>query len=142
MTGVDHSCCPLSSELKYFTTPYIHPSISSTTMTADVASTAITYAMLLLADAGVEITADRVGAILAAANITVEPIKVSMFVKDITADDVKTLCKSVSAGAGAASAAAPVAAAAVEAPAAAAGGKKAAPKEEEPEEEMGFSLFD
>lgn len=112
-------------------------------MTADVASTAITYAMLLLADAGVEISADRVGAILAAANITVEPIKVSMFVKDITAEDVKTLCKNVSAGTGAASSAAPVAAAAAaEAPAAAAAGKKAAPKEEEPEEEMGFSLFD
>jgi large subunit ribosomal protein LP1 len=112
---------------------------------ADIAKSAIPYAMCLLADAGVEITEERVSAILVAAGLEVESIWISVFVKSLKNDDILALCKSVSSGAGSASSgAAPVAAAAQAAPAAAApaAGKKAAPKEEEPEEDMGFSLFD
>jgi large subunit ribosomal protein LP1 len=112
---------------------------------ADIAKSAVPYAMCLLADAGIEITEERVSAILTAAGIEVESIWINVFVKSLKNDDILALCKSVSSGAGSApSGAAPVAAAAQAAPAAApaaAAGKKPAPKEEE-EEEMGFSLFD
>lgn len=109
---------------------------------SNVATTAIPYACLLLTDAGVEITEERVAAILATAGIEVEAIWISIFVRSIKNEDVEKLCKDVSSGAGAAAApvaAAPAAAAA--APAAAAKPKKVEKKEEE-EEEMGFSLFD
>ena len=110
--------------------------------TADIAKTAIPYACLLLTDAGVEITEERVAAILSAAGLEVESIWISTFVRCIKNEDVEKLCKDVSSGAGAA--AAPVAAAPVAAAtsAAAAPAAKAKPAPVEEEEEMGFSLFD
>jgi large subunit ribosomal protein LP1 len=114
-------------------------------MSADLAKTAIPYALLLLTDAGVEITEERVIAVLTAAGIdTIEPVWVAMFVKTLKNEDVERLCKSVSAGTGAAASttAAAAPAAAADAAPAKADSKKAAPKEEEVEEDMGFSLFD
>ena len=116
-------------------------------MSAEIAKSAIPYAMLLLVDAGIEITEERISAILNAAGIEVESIWVSVFVKSLKNSDIESLCKSIGSGAGAAPAAAPVAAApaATGGAPAAASGKKAAPKEEAPkeeEEDMGFSLFD
>ena len=109
--------------------------------TADIAKSAIPYACLLLTDAGIEITEERVSAILAAAGIEVEAIWISTFVRCIKNEDVEKLCKDVSSGAGAA--AAPVAAATTAAaPAAAAAPAKAKAAPVEEEEEMGFSLFD
>lgn len=109
--------------------------------TADIAKTAIPYACLLLTDAGVEITEERVSAILSAAGIEVESIWISTFVRCLKNEDVEKLCKDVSSGAGAA--AAPVAAApAAATTAAAAPAAKAKPAPVEEEEEMGFSLFD
>jgi ribosomal protein L12E/L44/L45/RPP1/RPP2 len=107
---------------------------------ADIAKTAIPYACLLLTDAGVEITEERVAAVLAAAGIEVESVWISTFVRCIKNADVEKLCKDVSSGAGAA--AAPVAAAPVAAAPAAAAPSKKAPAPVEEEEEMGFSLFD
>jgi large subunit ribosomal protein LP1 len=115
-------------------------------MSADIAKTAIPYAMLMLVDAGIEITEERISSILNAAGIEVESVWISVFVKSLKNSDIETLCKSVGSGAGAATSApiaAAVSGAAPTSPAAAAPSKKAAPKEEEEkEEDMGFSLFD
>ncbi|KAG1680949.1 hypothetical protein FOA52_009908 [Chlamydomonas sp. UWO 241] len=99
---------------------------------------ACTYAALILADDGLEITADNLTAITKAAKITVEPFWPGLFAKLFAKKDINDLLTAV----GSAPAAGPAAAA----PAAAAGGAAppAAKKEEKPEsdEDMGFSLFD
>ncbi|KAL7933223.1 60s acidic ribosomal domain-containing protein [Trichoderma chlorosporum] len=106
--------------------------------TAELASS---YAALILADDGIEITADKLQTLIAAAKVEVEPIWTSIFAKALEGKDIKDLLVNVGSGGGAA--AAPGAAAA-------AGGAAAdAPAEEEKEEEkeesdedMGFGLFD
>ncbi|KZT71743.1 hypothetical protein DAEQUDRAFT_809691 [Daedalea quercina L-15889] len=104
---------------------------------------AATYAALILADEGVEITSDKIVALTSAAGVDLEPIWASLLAKALEGKNVKDLLSNVGAG-GAAPAAG--------APAAAAGGAAAAeaPKEEEKKEEekeesdddMGFGLFD
>ncbi|ETN46262.1 60S acidic ribosomal protein P1 [Cyphellophora europaea CBS 101466] len=105
------------------------------------------YAALILADDGVDITADKLTTIIKAAGVAdVEPIWSSLFAKALEGKDVKDLLLNVGSGGGAA--AAPAAGGAG---GAAAGGDAAdAPaaeekKEEEKEEsddDMGFGLFD
>ncbi|KAI0896777.1 60S acidic ribosomal protein P1 [Annulohypoxylon nitens] len=109
--------------------------------TAELASS---YAALILADDGVEITADKLQTLLKAAKVAdVEPIWTSLFAKALEGKDVKDLLSNVGSGGGAAAAG----------PGAAAGGAGGAAaeeaKEEEKEEEkeesdddMGFGLFD
>ncbi|KAK3179745.1 60S acidic ribosomal protein P1 [Lecanicillium sp. MT-2017a] len=101
---------------------------------------ASSYAALILADDGVEITADKLQTLIKAANVEVEPIWTSIFAKALEGKDIKDLLVNVGSGGGAA---APAGGAA---PAAAAGDAPAeAPKEEEKEEsdeDMGFGLFD
>ena len=111
----------------------------------NVAESAVPYAILALYDAEVEINEENLNKILSAAGITVEPIWLSVFLRSMNRDTVKSLLTSFEAGA---ASAAPVAAAAG-APAAAAAASGAAPekgkKKEEPveeEEEMSLSLFD
>ncbi|TQS33636.1 hypothetical protein Golomagni_06012 [Golovinomyces magnicellulatus] len=105
------------------------------------AELASSYAALILADDGVEITADKLQTLIKAAGITdVEPIWTSLFAKALEGKDVKDLLTNV----GSAGAAAPAAAGGA---AAAAGGDAPAEeaKEEEKEEsdeDMGFGLFD
>ncbi|GAB7365226.1 hypothetical protein MBLNU230_g6312t1 [Neophaeotheca triangularis] len=108
--------------------------------TAELASS---YAALILADDGVDITADKLQSLIQAAKITeVEPIWTQIFAKALEGKDVKDLLMNVGAGGGAAAAPAAGAAAggaAEEAP------KEEAKKEEEKEEsddDMGFGLFD
>ncbi|TAQ91432.1 hypothetical protein B7494_g212 [Chlorociboria aeruginascens] len=109
------------------------------------AELATSYAALILADDGVDITADKLQTLIKAANVAdVEPIWTSLFAKALEGKDVKDLLLNVGSGGGAA--------AAPSAGAAAAGG--AAPAEEEAKEEkkeeakeesdedMGFGLFD
>ncbi|KAL2118552.1 hypothetical protein VTJ04DRAFT_8212 [Mycothermus thermophilus] len=109
------------------------------------AELATSYAALILADDGVEITADKIQAIIKAANITdVEPIWASLFAKALEGKDVKELLSAVGSGGGAAAPAAGGAAAAAGG-AAAEEEKKEEAKEEEKEEsdeDMGFGLFD
>lgn len=104
---------------------------------------AVSYAALILADDGVDVTADKLQTLIKAAGIEdIEPIWSSLFAKALEGKDVKELLLNVGSGGGAA---APVssgdggAAAATE-------DKKAEEKEEEKEEEsdedMGFGLFD
>ncbi|RPD60473.1 ribosomal protein 60S [Lentinus tigrinus ALCF2SS1-6] len=108
------------------------------------AELAATYAALILADDGIEITADKITALTNAASVELEPIWASLLAKALEGKNVKELLSNVGAGG-----AGPAAAAA---PGAAAGGAAAAdaPKEEEKKEEekeesdddMGFGLFD
>ncbi|OAQ61555.1 60s acidic ribosomal protein domain-containing protein [Pochonia chlamydosporia 170] len=107
--------------------------------TAELASS---YAALILADDGVDITADKLQALIKAAGIQdVEPIWTSIFAKALEGKDIKDLLVNVGSGGGAAAPAAGGAAAA-------AGGDAAAPEEEkveekeESDEDMGFGLFD
>ncbi|KAJ4365246.1 60S acidic ribosomal protein P1 [Neocucurbitaria cava] len=105
---------------------------------------ATSYAALILADDGVDITADKLQSIIKAAKIEeVEPIWTTLFAKALEGKDVKDLLLNVGSGGGAAAAPAGGAAGG------AAAGGDAAPAEEEKEEEkeesdedMGFGLFD
>ncbi|RGP64803.1 60s acidic ribosomal p1 [Fusarium sporotrichioides] len=106
------------------------------------AELASSYAALILADDGIEITADKLQTLIKAANVEeVEPIWTSIFAKALEGKDVKDLLVNVGSG----GAAAPAAGGG-----AAAGGAadEAAPEEakeeekEESDEDMGFGLFD
>ncbi|KAK7744566.1 hypothetical protein SLS53_003452 [Cytospora paraplurivora] len=106
--------------------------------TAELASS---YAALILADEGVEITADKLQTLIKSANVDIEPIWTSLFAKALEGKDVKDLLTNVGSGGGAAPAAGGAAAAA--------GGAAEETKEEEKVEEkeesdddMGFGLFD
>ncbi|KAH6696987.1 60s acidic ribosomal protein-domain-containing protein [Plectosphaerella plurivora] len=106
------------------------------------AELASSYAALILADDGVEITADKLQTLIKAAKVEdVEPIWTSLFAKALEGKDVKDLLSNVGSGG---AAAAPGASAG-----AAAGGAAEEAKVEEKEEEkeesdddMGFGLFD
>ncbi|OAV94605.1 hypothetical protein PTTG_03815 [Puccinia triticina 1-1 BBBD Race 1] len=108
-----------------------------------MAELASTYAALILADEGLEITADKINTLLSAAKVEIEPIWATLLAKALEGKDVKDMLSNVGAGGGAA---APAAAAAV-----APGGAAAAPKaeekkkeeeKEESDDDMGFGLFD
>ncbi|RDB17650.1 60S acidic ribosomal protein P1 [Hypsizygus marmoreus] len=103
---------------------------------------AATYAALILADDGIEITSDKLVALTTAANVELEPIWATLLAKALEGKNVKDLLSNVGSGGGAPAAGA--------APAAAGGAAAEAPKEEEKKEEekeesdedMGFGLFD
>ncbi|KAI8348952.1 60s acidic ribosomal protein-domain-containing protein [Mortierella sp. GBAus27b] len=102
---------------------------------------ATSYAALILADDGIEISSDKLNTLLKGANVEVESIWVSLFAKALEGKDVASMLSNVGSG-GAAPAAAGGAAAA-------AGGAAAEEKKEEKEEakeesdeDMGFGLFD
>uniref|UniRef100_A0A0N4Z1U5 Large ribosomal subunit protein P1 n=1 Tax=Parastrongyloides trichosuri TaxID=131310 RepID=A0A0N4Z1U5_PARTI len=104
---------------------------------------ACVYAALILQDEDVSITADKIAALLKAANVTVEPFWPGLFAKALTGVDVAGLISSIGSGAGSAGAAPAAAAAPVaDAAPAAAGKKKEEVKEESEDEDMGFGLFD
>ena len=111
---------------------------------------AVTYAALILADDNVEITVDKLNALLKAAKLHVKPFWPSLFVRVLAHRSVEDLILASGSGGGA-----PVAAAPAAAPAAAAGGAKAPEKKaeekkpekapepaEEEDDDMGFGLFD
>ncbi|TKY90479.1 hypothetical protein EX895_000477 [Sporisorium graminicola] len=104
---------------------------------------AATYASLILADEGLEITSEKIVQLTTAAGVAVEPIWASLLAKALEGKDVKELLTNVGGGGAAVAVAAPAGGAA------AAGGaaeeKKEEKKEEEKEEsddDMGFGLFD
>ncbi|KAJ5551264.1 hypothetical protein N7535_000790, partial [Penicillium sp. DV-2018c] len=117
-----------------------HPVRSTPPVDMSTAELACSYAALILADDGLEVSADKIQTILGAAKVQeVEPIWASIFARALEGKDIKELLTNVGS-AGPASAA----------PAAAAGGaapaeEKKEEKEEEKEEsdeDMGFGLFD
>ncbi|KAI9900844.1 hypothetical protein N3K66_005106 [Trichothecium roseum] len=107
------------------------------------AELASSYAALILADEGLEITSDKLQTLIKAAKVEeVEPIWTSIFAKALEGKDVKDLLSNVGSGGGAA---APAGGAAAAAGGAAAEAAPEAAKEEEKEEsdeDMGFGLFD
>jgi large subunit ribosomal protein LP1 len=104
---------------------------------------ATSYAALILADDGVDITADKLQSLIKAAKIEdVEPIWTSLFAKALEGKDVKDLLLNVGSGGGAAPAAG-AAAGAADAGAADAPAEEAKVEEkEESDDDMGFGLFD
>ncbi|XP_039134499.1 60S acidic ribosomal protein P1-like [Dioscorea cayenensis subsp. rotundata] len=112
-------------------------------MAADIACA---YAAVILHDDNIPITADKISALVEAANVSVDPYWPPLFAKLFEKRSVDDLIASVGSGGGGA----PVAAAAAPAGGSAGGAAPvAAPveeKKEEPKEEsdddMGFSLFD
>ncbi|RDA94297.1 hypothetical protein CP533_0554 [Ophiocordyceps camponoti-saundersi (nom. inval.)] len=110
------------------------------------AELAVSYAALILADEGVEITSDKLQTLIKAANITeVEPIWTSIFAKEpqaLEGKDVKDLLVNVGSGGGGAAPAAGGAAAAGGDAAAPAAEEKKEEEKEESDEDMGFGLFD
>merc|ERR1712227_76709 len=107
------------------------------------AELACTYAALILNDDDVEITGDKITAILKAANVDFGPFWPSLFAGALKDVDVRSLITNIGSGVGSGPAAGG---------AAAAGGDSAAaeaPKEEakaesssEEDDDMGFGLFD
>ena len=93
---------------------------------------ALSYAALILADAEVEITSEKLLALVTKANVEVEGIWADLFAKALEGKDLKEFFFNFSA--------APAAAAA--------GGEEAAEEEkeeeakEESDDDMGFGLFD
>ncbi|KPM34954.1 hypothetical protein AK830_g11627 [Neonectria ditissima] len=105
------------------------------------AELASSYAALILADDGVEITADKLQTLIKAAKVEdVEPIWTSIFAKALEGKDVKDLLVNVGSGGGAAAASG--GAAATGGDAAEAVEEKAESEKEESDEDMGFGLFD
>merc|ERR1711915_65784 len=107
------------------------------------AELACTYAALILNDDDVEITGDKITAILKAANVDFEPFWPSLFAGALKDCDVRSLITNIGSGVGSGPAAGGAAAAGGDAAAA------EAPKEEakaesssEEDDDMGFGLFD
>ncbi|CAM1500551.1 Fc.00g097130.m01.CDS01 [Cosmosporella sp. VM-42] len=105
------------------------------------AELAASYAALILADDGVEITADKLQTLIKAAKVEeVEPIWSSIFAKALEGKDVKDLLVNVGSGGGAAAAGGATAAAGGDSAEAAA--EEEEEEKEESDEDMGFGLFD
>ncbi|PSS18919.1 hypothetical protein PHLCEN_2v3135 [Hermanssonia centrifuga] len=104
---------------------------------------AATYAALILADDGVEITSDKLVALTNAAGVEVEPIWATLLAKALEGKNVKELLSNVGAG-GAAPAVggATSAAAGGAAPEATKEEEKKEEEKEESDDDMGFGLFD
>jgi len=105
---------------------------------------ACTYAALALHDDGIPVTADKIAALLNAANVTFAPYWPGIFARALGNKNLDDLITNSGGGAPAAApagGAAPAAAAGGAAPAAKKEEKKEEPKEEE-DEDMGFGLFD
>ncbi|KAF8507325.1 60S acidic ribosomal protein P1 [Hysterangium stoloniferum] len=104
---------------------------------------ATSYACLILADEGIEITSDKIIALTSAANVEVEPIWASLLAKALQGKNIKDLLSNVGSGGGApAVGAAAPAAGGAPAEAAEVKEEKKVEEKEESDDDMGFSLFD
>ncbi|KAK5779251.1 ribosomal protein P1 RPP1A PWA37_004117 [Arxiozyma heterogenica] len=101
--------------------------------------TALSYAALILADAEIEISADKLITLTEAANIPVEGIWADIYAKALEGQDLKDLLVNFSAGAAAPAAAGAAATGAAEEAAAEEEEEEA---KEESDDDMGFGLFD
>jgi len=112
-------------------------------MSSETAELACTYAALILADDKVPVTADKISALLKAANVSVPAFWPGLFARVLEKRDVEELILSSGSGPSAPAPAATTSAA----PAPAAAEKKEEKKKEEKKKEssddnMGFGLFD
>lgn len=108
---------------------------------ASVEELACVYSSLILQDDNVPVTADKLQALLKAANVNVEPYWPGIFAKAVESLNLKDFISNIAAGAGSGG---PAPAAGAGAAPAAEEKKEEEKKEEEEEEDddMGFSLFD
>merc|ERR1712151_157838 len=108
------------------------------------AELACTYAALILNDDDVEITGDKITAILKAANVEFEPFWPSLFAGALKDVDVRSLITNIGSGVGSGPAAGGAAAAGGDAAAADAPAeeKKKESSSESEDDDMGFGLFD
>ncbi|KJA21333.1 hypothetical protein HYPSUDRAFT_140774 [Hypholoma sublateritium FD-334 SS-4] len=108
------------------------------------ADLAPTYAALILADEGIEITAEKLVALTNAAGVEVEPIWATLLEKALAGKNIKELLSNVGAGGGApaAGSAAPLAAAGGAPAIEAAKVEEKVEEKEESDDDMGFGLFD
>ncbi|KAL8049343.1 hypothetical protein ABFX02_06G015300 [Erythranthe guttata] len=109
-----------------------------------VGEIACTYAALILHDDGIAVTAEKIAALLKAANLSVESYWPSLFAKLCEKRNIEDLVMNVgSGGGGAAVAVAAPTGGASGAPAAAApAAEEKKEAKEESDDDMGFSLFD
>ncbi|CAB4494983.1 unnamed protein product [Rhizophagus irregularis] len=112
-------------------------------LTMSTSELAIVYSALILADDGIDITADKLQALTKAAGIDVEPVWANLFSKALEGKSVNDLLMNV----GSPGAVAPSGGGAAVASGGAAEEKKeeekpAAEEKEESDEDMGFGLFD
>ncbi|KAI4366762.1 hypothetical protein MLD38_022595 [Melastoma candidum] len=107
---------------------------------------ACTYAVLILHEEGIRITAEKIATLVKSANISVESYWPSLFAKLAEKIDVDGLLMNVGSGGGGGAAPVAVSAGGGGGAPAAAAAPAAEEKKEEPKEEsdddMGFSLFD
>merc|ERR1712184_189522 len=106
------------------------------------AELACTYAALILNDDGVDITADKITAILKAANVSVEPFWPGLFAGALKDVNVSDLISNIGSGAGSAAPAGGAAAGGAAAEDAPAEEAKKESSSEESDDDMGFGLFD
>ncbi|KAI8053369.1 60S acidic ribosomal protein P1 [Syncephalis plumigaleata] len=107
---------------------------------SDISEKAVVYAALILQDDNVEITADKLSALIKAAGVDVDSIWASIFAKALEGKDLSEMLMNVGAGGAAPAAGGAAAAAGGDAGAAAAEEKEE--EKEESDEDMGFGLFD
>ncbi|KAJ5948518.1 60S acidic ribosomal protein P1 [Penicillium verhagenii] len=101
---------------------------------------ACSYAALILADEGLEITADKIQTLITAAKVQeIEPIWATIFAKALEGKDIKDMLTNV--GSAGPAAAGPAATGGAAAPAEAVAEEKVEEKEES-DDDMGFGLFD
>lgn len=96
--------------------------------------TALSYAALILADAEIEISADKLITLTEAANIPVEGIWADIYAKALEGQDLKDLLVNFSAGAAGVAATGAAEEAAAE--------EEEEEAKEESDDDMGFGLFD
>ncbi|KAK9105358.1 hypothetical protein Scep_022202 [Stephania cephalantha] len=109
-----------------------------------VAEIGCSYAIMILHDDGIPITAEKIATLVKAANVPCESYWPSLFAKLAEKKSIEDLILNAGAGGGGAAVAVAAPAAGGAAPAAAAPAaeeKKEEPKEES-DDDMGFSLFD
>jgi len=102
-----------------------------------------TYAALILADDGLEITADKIVALTSAANVDIEPIWATLLAKALEGKNVRELLFNVGSGGGAPAAGSGVPAASTTvAPEETKEAAKVEEEKDESDDDMGFGLFD
>merc|ERR1712013_457290 len=111
-------------------------------MAQNVSEKACVYASIILADDQIEITADKISALLSAANVEVESSWPGLFAKAVNGIDVKAIVGNVGVGSGSAPAAGGAAASGEAAAAEEAKEEVKEESEEESDDDMGFGLFD
>lgn len=127
-----------SKQVHYRRRPHIQTSKMATV------ELATTYAALILADDGIEITSDKITTLTNAAGVDVESIWAMLLAKALEGKDIKELLLNVGAGGGTpvGAVSAPVGGSGATEPAEAPKEEEKKEEKEESDEDMGFGLFD